>query len=174
MAVTTLGFIINFRIWCNTASNELKPRLNARLASATLRLISFFTVLLLTCWLTNIAVWTVFLFLVAIAVSGAMIGGDAFAVDLAMVLTGGILREWCFGFPQMILHPQPDLSLDEENELQEIIGRKGETASVLRPGGKVTVDGEEYSAVSENGTLIEKCVPVEVVDVKNGAIVVKS
>lgn len=55
---------------------------------------------------------------------------------------------------------------------QSLIGTQGVAASILRPAGKVTVDGRLYDAVAQIG-YIDKDEAVTVVDYVNGSLVVK-
>lgn len=55
--------------------------------------------------------------------------------------------------------------------LTRLIGKEGMAATVLRPSGKVSIDGETYDAVSDSG-FIEKGTPVKVVKFENAQIYV--
>lgn len=59
------------------------------------------------------------------------------------------------------------------DQMQALIGSTGIAASILRPAGKISVDGKIYDAVSQIG-YIEKGQPVTIVDYVNGSLVVKS
>ena len=54
---------------------------------------------------------------------------------------------------------------------QSLIGRNGIAATILRPAGKVVVDGRNYDAVAQIG-YIEQGQPVTIVDYINGSLVV--
>ncbi len=56
---------------------------------------------------------------------------------------------------------------------QSMIGREGVAATILRPAGKITIDGRTYDAVAQIG-YIEQGSPVTVIDYVNGSLVVKS
>ena len=175
VALTTCGFILNFRLWAESATDELGPYLRSRLLGAILRVIGFFTLVLVLCWYFNVAVWGLFAIVFCIALAAMILSGDAYGLDLAMVLSGGILREWCFGFPQLILRPQPDNSRSSALELRnKLIGNTGTTTSPLRPAGNVSIDGNEFAAASDDGTLIDAGQKIIVVGTKNGAILVKT
>lgn len=58
------------------------------------------------------------------------------------------------------------------NTEQSLIGADGEAATILRPAGKVVIDGKYYDAVAQIG-YIEKGQAVKVVDYVNGSLVVK-
>ena len=54
----------------------------------------------------------------------------------------------------------------------DLVNRKGETATALRPAGFVLVDGARYSAVSE-GDFLEKEMPVLVTGKRGSQLVVR-
>ena len=56
--------------------------------------------------------------------------------------------------------------------LSNLIGKEGITATVLRPSGKVIVDGDYYDGISESG-FIEKGVKVTVVRFENAQVYVE-
>lgn len=55
---------------------------------------------------------------------------------------------------------------------RNMIGAKGTAATLLRPAGKITVEGRNYDAVAQVG-FIEKGSAIEVIDYVNGSLVVK-
>ena len=55
---------------------------------------------------------------------------------------------------------------------QNLIGQSGTAATILRPAGKVSIDGRPYDAVAQIG-YIEKGRTVTVVDYINGSLVVR-
>ncbi len=57
--------------------------------------------------------------------------------------------------------------------LNNMIGKEGVAATVLRPSGKVSIDGELYDGVSDSG-FIEKGTPVRVVRFENAQIYVQA
>jgi len=54
----------------------------------------------------------------------------------------------------------------------EMTGRIAEAISDLHPGGRIALDGEEHSAVSEDGSYIEQGAKVKIVGARYGEIVV--
>lgn len=54
---------------------------------------------------------------------------------------------------------------------QSLIGRNGVAATILRPAGKVVIDGRNYDAVAQIG-YIEQGQPVTIIDYINGSLVV--
>ena len=61
-------------------------------------------------------------------------------------------------------------SVGKESERQ-LIGSTGKSVTVLRPSGKIDVDGNVYDAVARVG-YVEKNMPVKVIDYENGSLVV--
>ncbi|MDR0431404.1 MAG: nodulation protein NfeD [Tannerellaceae bacterium] len=55
----------------------------------------------------------------------------------------------------------------------ELIGKEGKAATVLRPSGKVWIDGEMHDGVSESG-FIEKGTPVKVIRFENAQVYVQA
>lgn len=55
--------------------------------------------------------------------------------------------------------------------LNELVGKEGTAATVLRPSGKVLIDNEMYDGVSEAG-FIEKGTPVKVIKFENAQVYV--
>lgn len=55
----------------------------------------------------------------------------------------------------------------------EMVGKEGTAATVLRPSGKVEIDGDYYDGVSESG-FIEKGAPVKVIRFENAQVYVTS
>ena len=55
---------------------------------------------------------------------------------------------------------------------QSLVGSKAVASTILRPAGKIVIDGKNYDAVAQIG-YIEKGQPVEVVDYINGTLQVR-
>lgn len=62
--------------------------------------------------------------------------------------------------------------LNTREDMQVLVGRKGRTASVLRPAGIANFDGVRLNVVTEGG-FIERDTPVEIVSVDGARIVVR-
>ena len=61
---------------------------------------------------------------------------------------------------------------EEVNELEELVGKLGKTTTMLRPVGKIDIDGVTHIALTEDGYINEN-VEVEVVKVEGENIFVK-
>ena len=58
-------------------------------------------------------------------------------------------------------------------ELEQLIGKTGETATPLRPGGKAMIEGRKRDVVAQFG-VIDSGTPVEVVKLDGINLVVKA
>jgi membrane-bound serine protease (ClpP class) len=58
------------------------------------------------------------------------------------------------------------------DQMQMLIGKECKAATILRPAGKVVIEGRTYDAVSQYG-FIEKGQSVQIIDYVNGSLVVK-
>lgn len=56
--------------------------------------------------------------------------------------------------------------------ITDLVGKEGTAATVLRPSGKVWIDGEMYDGVSESG-FIEKGTPVKIIRFENAQVYVQ-
>lgn len=69
-----------------------------------------------------------------------------------------------------------EVSADSGGELEHrassLVGRRGVSRSALHPGGRVRLDGRDYSALAEHGEYIASGRPVEVVKIEFGELVV--
>lgn len=169
--ITVSAFIWHFNRWALRRDVESNVDLPARLPTALLRVILLFVCILLVCWTGDLAVWALFAMLlgiglvVALATSGDVVGG-AFGLFVAAYL----IREWAFGFPQLILHPprhENTTSLQHDGK-GELLGKTGITTVSLRPTGDALIDGAKYSVVSLDGGWIDAGERIEVRTYRNG------
>ena len=58
-------------------------------------------------------------------------------------------------------------------ELEELVGRKGTTITMLRPAGTALIDGQKIDVVAE-GTYVPKGSAIEVVQVEGHRVVVRA
>lgn len=75
-------------------------------------------------------------------------------------------------FRKMALHTNVDKTVAMAFDVSGLIGRKGEALTVLRPSGKVMVEGEIYDAVSDSG-FIERGEPVKIIRFENSQLYVE-
>ena len=178
LACLTLGaFVLHFNAWAKRRPAGTNVDLARRLPSARAKVIGLFAGVVLLCWLINFSLWAIFALLLIAGFCLALVAG-ADNVDSSgamFVFVGFLIREWCFGFPLIILHPQPaeDNSADLKQMHQELLGKHGVALSPLRPYGEAELVGCCKSVVSETGELIDAGTSVVVSGVKNGSICVR-
>ena len=56
---------------------------------------------------------------------------------------------------------------------ESLIGRKVRAATLLRPAGRVRIDGETWAARSANGRILDTDTPLTVVGSENGVLLVR-
>ena len=90
------------------------------------------------------------------------------------MFTVTLIREWAFGFPQLILHPpQNNDTKMVSMPKSEYDGQIAITISPLRPCGEIRINDKKISAISDDGRLIDKDEEVVVVGKRNGQVSVK-
>ena len=173
IGVLLAGFMVNSWLWAKS-ENETGVDLLSRLPGALIRIFLFFLGLLLFCWFFNIGVWAV---AAALIVAGVVVtifaGGHNFAPEMIFVATAEMLREWAFGFPNLILSAPTRSPARPSQESHELVGTLGMTTSELRPIGEIKINSNEHTAISDSGTFIEAGTEVVVVAVKDGRARVK-
>ncbi len=73
-------------------------------------------------------------------------------------------------FYRVALHAEQNVEegyVAVDARLVGMVGREGVAATVLRPSGKVCIDGDDYDAISCRNSFIEADTPVKVVKVEN-------
>ena len=169
--LTTAAFIWHFNKWASSNDLDTGVDVAARLPAARMRVITLFAVILLLCWLLNLAVWSIFALLLGIGIAIAFItSGDIDGGAFGLWGAAYLIREWAFGFPQLILHPpSPTASLSNPDGRDgELIGKTGTATSPIRPTGDVEIDGVTISVSSADGRLIETGTHVKVTAYRNG------
>ena len=161
----------HFHYWSHNTELDSNADLVGRFPLATTKAVVLLVVACFLCWAANFAFWGIFalLLLFGIAISIAL-GGDAQGSVIGLLGPAIMLREWAFGFPQLILDPkkrnvEPSPMTPENAAL---IGEKGISLSPLRPMGDIDIGGEILSATSDSGQLIDAGTNVTVIDYRNG------
>ena len=172
LAVFTVAlFIWHFNRWASSNDLEANVDLAARLPTARIRVITLFTAILLLCWLSNLAVWSLFALLFGIGIVIAVLGrGGIFGLQLGLWAAACIIREWSFGFPQFVLYP-PNTSVNASSPNcndGELMGRIGVATFSLRPTGNAEIDGVQVSVSSADGRMIDAGTEVTVTAYRNG------
>ena len=109
------------------------------------------------------------------------VAGDGFVRGLTVIFSGLLLavvgivllmkRIGRKGlFYRVALHSEQNVEegyVAVDSRLAGMVGREGVAATVLRPSGKVRIDGDDYDAISYRNSFIEADTPVKVVKVEN-------
>ena len=170
--VVLTGFILNFVHWSKSKSKNGANSLQPKLGMAIVRVVFLFAIILFLCWFADIAVWSILAFFAMVGIIVAVCSGDNLGLELSIALTAGLVREWCFGFPQLILEP-PVTDRVHQNQKDDLIGAVCTVASPLKPSGDVMINEEICAAVSENGTFIDLETTVVVTAFRNGRLYVR-
>ena len=173
--VVLLGFLLNFHFWVRASANDPDSviDLKSRLPRANIHIVLFCAVILLTCWIANLAVWSIFVLIFAFGVMVGVFGGPFTPDQFGLLGAAAMLREWCFGFPNLILDPKLEPPIDKVDSNSELIGRHGTAVSQLRPTGEIEIDGKELTAISEDGKVIQSGAEVLVTSTRMGRIRVR-
>jgi membrane-bound serine protease (ClpP class) len=110
-------------------------------------------------------------------VNGAEVGRAFMIVSIGIILGMAGMIGWSnrIGMPGMFRRVALTADLQEAvsaPSLSGLVGREGTAATVLRPSGKVTIEGERYDGVSESG-FIEKGANIRVVRFENAQVYVE-
>ena len=167
--ITLAAFLINYESWARNA--DVDADLVRRLPKARMLTIALFAVVFFACWFANISLLLILIVVLLLGLILATLlppaGSEA---GCGVFLLGAcLIREWAFGFPQLILNPP---AFEPADELKVSVGMKGKTLSPLRPWGEVEVDGERYSATSDNGKMLAADIDVVVTGHRNGGLTV--
>ncbi len=95
------------------------------------------------------------------------------ALPLSILLSKKLFESNLFGGLALKTEETTDEGFTVAAEKEKsLIGKRGTAATILRPAGKITIDGRYYDAVAQVG-YIEKEAAVEVIDYVNGSLVVR-
>lgn len=166
-------FVWNFNRWAVADDVDTTVDLSQRLPMARWRVVTLFCGILAACWFLNFSAWSIFAFIMAVGFGVAMLFGDSEGV-FAPLVTAYIIREWAFGFPQLILQPpSAEASTATTNPKNDFIGKSGITTSPLRPIGDANIDGTVLTVSSHDGSLIDEGTEVTVVAYHSGQLRVR-
>lgn len=170
-AATLLGFLLHFNTWAHSNTADTSVDLAIRLPAARFRVVCFFVGLVLLCWITNFAVWAVFALLLALGFAVSMLaGGEGDGGGVFLLFARYAIREWAFGFPQLVLQPPQSTEKDSDDSPSRDIlsGMRGRTVSPLRPCGEADVEGRVVPVMSDDGELLDAGKEVVVIGKRNG------
>lgn len=175
VACTVIGFLVNFSHWSRSAELDTVVNLPARLPRARLLVVVLFALLVFTCWQLNVAVWLIYALMSVLSMVMAGLAGSAPSPAIMLVFVAGLIREWCFGFPQLILRTESRSKRPREKEPEDpMMGLEGIAISPLIPMGIVEVGGLEVPAVSDVGTMIDSGSRIVVTGNRNGMLSVRA
>lgn len=170
IAAVAIGAIWNFNLWVRKQDPEQFDGLAVRLPSARVRLIAMSALILLVCWLANVAVWPLFVAALAVGCLLLVLVGNEEGGAMSLISVGWLVREWCFGFPHFILHPPvaPENASAKATEMSGFVGKTGITMTPLNPTGDVEIDGMKIAVSSADGRFVESGAEVVVTSFRNG------
>ena len=89
---------------------------------------------------------------------------------MVLVAPPFLIREWCFGFPQMVLSPPDPVadSVSTEADGGALLGRVGIATEPLRPAGSANFEGELSAVTSAQGGWIDEGTRVVVTSYRDG------
>jgi hypothetical protein len=175
VSCTVVVFLMNFFHWAKSAELDSTASLPERLPRAILLVIVLFALLLFVCWHLDVAVWLIYVLLAILGLFISALAGSAPNPAAMLLFIAGLIREWCFGFPQLILRPESRTKKPRTEQPEDPwVGMKGVAVSPLIPTGIVEIGGEEVPAVSDVGTLIESGSPIVVTGRRSGLISVRT
>jgi membrane protein implicated in regulation of membrane protease activity len=172
------GFLLHSQSWARREDVDATVDLSARLPTARFRLISLFVAILGICWACNIAVWSLFAFLLGVGIVVALLfGGDVEGGGIFLFFAAYAIREWAFGFPHLVLEPPRQERMTTHgmppSDDNPLIGKSGIVASPLRPCGEIECDGTVWPAKADDGQLIDAGIKVVVTGLQNGIFLVR-
>lgn len=169
------GFLLYYRNWIPSGSLESGVDLKPRLQQACVRTSLFFMSVLAVCWFSNVSVFLpiaiLFVLGIVVSIGSTMTEGYGLGGGFVFGAAAMILREWSFGFPNLILSPRERKA--KPRKPHEMAGSIGVTTSDLRPAGYVRMNDKEVPAVSANGKQIDSGTEIVVTDFKNGKVHVR-
>lgn len=176
VSITLAFFILHFNRWAFRNDLDTSADVASRLPSARFRVIVLMVGFLFLCWLFDFAAWSIFAFLAGIGLAIAIFSGWSLEGGTVGLFGAALfIREWAFGFPQLVLHP-PGQVIDPSPPKRQhrLIGKSGTTTSPLRPIGDACIDGTIVTVACDDGRLIESGTPVVVSCYKNGRLYVST
>ncbi|MEZ6086812.1 MAG: hypothetical protein R3C05_02015 [Pirellulaceae bacterium] len=166
VCMTLTAFIWHFNWWAIHGDVDSTIDLASRLSVARWRVVFLLVGILLLCWLLNIAVWAIFVVLFGIGVAIVFIAGlgmEAGGGGFVLLAVAFLIREWCFGFPQLILLPEThDSSVARPTvahpaaDTNSLVGKSGVAVSPLRPTGEAEIEGVVYTVASADGRMLDR------------------
>jgi membrane-bound ClpP family serine protease len=138
------------------------------------RILVVVLLLLIPCYLIDIAFWGVAALIMALFIFGLLVGGEPGGIIAGPVLIAGLfVREFVLGFPEFILKPEPAPQIANHETINDpLVGQRAVTDSALRPTGVILRGGCVLQAASDDGTFIDANVAVTILSFRNGIYLV--
>jgi hypothetical protein len=169
--VVLAAFLWHFNRWARRNDIDTSINLASRLPKARLRVVALHVCILIACWYFNVAVWSILGIIFCIGLAAIfLITGDVDGAGFGLWSAACMIREWAFGFPQLILHPvvHPDCNGSHGFPTDDLVGKTGITISPIRPTGDAEIEGTKYSVASDDGQWIDAGIPIRVKTWRNG------
>ncbi|MEO1615172.1 MAG: NfeD family protein [Planctomycetota bacterium] len=166
--------LVQAQFWARSRNVDTSLDLVTKLPQARFRYVLFFVSLFAGCWFIGVSIACL---MVILWISGIVVaflaGGDVGTRGGLHNFAAYLIREWAFGFPQMILHPHLQESTSAATQsASPLAGKTATVTSVLRPVGEVEIEGERYAARSESGRYIDEGEHVVVASRKGRSLLV--
>lgn len=173
--ITSVGFVLHFNAWARHMTSESNLDFTSRLSKARTRVFALIATILLVCWSVNFAFWFVLTLPILLGSMIAAVMDEASSGIELFSFAGYLVREWSFGFPQLILESPEDRhdARHEDAPKANVMGLRGVTVSPLRPIGEANIDGTVISVISDDGRLTDTGTHVIVSNVRNGRFCVR-
>lgn len=175
IGITLVIFIFHFNRWACRKDLQTNANLVDHLPAARLRVIVFLVGFLLLCLLADFAVWPLFALLIGVGFAIAVVlGWEVEAAAYGLFAVAWCIREWAFGFPQLVLHPTRQVEDSGPTNCEHsLLDKSGTTLSPLRPVGEACIEGTTVTVGSDDGCLIEASTHVIVTSYRNGRLYVR-
>jgi hypothetical protein len=172
LALLLCAFLFHFNGWARTSIPDSSLDLAKRLPAACFSLITLFTCVLIVGYSANIAIWSMLIAGWICATAIAFFVAPTGALSIGFFAGAWLVREWSFGFPHFVLAPptSESVALKTDTSHSPFVGALARTVSPLRPRGEVEINGDVYTAYSEDGTLVDENSPVTIVGHRDGAL----
>lgn len=104
------------------------------------------------------------------------------AFQMSVLLGGVLFLLWLYVGPGTITYEFAELDKgiefsvgkpEEESPLADLIGKEGKTVSIMRPVGKVEVNGQRYDAMARSVLFLAADLPIIVVEARNKTLIVQ-
>ena len=158
-----------YKHWAQSHELSTSTNLAERLPAARMRVCTLFAAVLILCWLADLAVWSLFAVVLGFNLVFAMTLGDE-AGHFGLLAVVYLIREWSFGFPEMVLQPPELASVSPETKAPTgpLMGKTGVTKTPLCPSGQAEFNGTSVSVTSANNRMIDANTDVIVTAYRNG------